>query len=280
MTNKTSQKGSLEPDQEATTSSKIKNQAGSISNDKQKENHSEQNQNTEVQSNTRTHEESTEDQSNTRTHEKSTEDQSNTRTHEKSSEDQSNARTQEKSSEDQSNTRTHEKSIKIKQSNQSNITSPSKNTHKAVQVNTPNKETKNREQQISKESKMVEKEVRRSPRKRGQTNTEDQSPEKIQRVSDSSVATAEREGISIAFDKMTFVTCLIHLCRVDFSTQLFGLVHFQKQGVWLVLLLHYFIEVPVFNANSVDPDQMPHSAVSDLDQHCLLLSLLRDGRHK
>ena len=267
MTNKTSQKGSMGPDQEATTSSKIMNHSESISNDKQKENHSEQNQNTEVQSNTRTPEKSTEDQSNTRTHKKSTEDQSNTRTHEKRTEDQSNARTQ-------------EKSIKNKQSNQSNITSPSKNTQKAVHVNTPNKETKNKEQQISKDSKMVEKEVRRSPRKRGQTNTEEQFPEKIQRVSDSSVATAEREGISIAFDKMIFITCLIHLCRVDSVPQLFGLVHFQKQDVWLVLLLLYFIEISVFNANSVDPEQMQHSAVSDLDPHCLPLSLLKDRWHK
>ena len=36
----------------------------------------------------------------------------------------------------------------------------------------------------------------------------------------------------------------------------------------------------VFNANSVDPDQVPHSAASDLGLHCLPVSLLRDARLK
>ena len=44
-------------------------------------------------------------------------------------------------------------------------------------------------------------------------------------------------------------------------------------------LLPCFIEIPVFNANIVDPDQMPHSAASDLGLHCLTMSLLRDARH-
>ena len=34
-------------------------------------------------------------------------------------------------------------------------------------------------------------------------------------------------------------------------------------------LLPCFIEMSVVNANSVDPDQMPHSAVADLGLHCL-----------
>ena len=37
-----------------------------------------------------------------------------------------------------------------------------------------------------------------------------------------------------------------------------------------------FIEIHVFTANSVDPDHMPHSVVSDLGLHCLPLSLLWD----
>ena len=41
-----------------------------------------------------------------------------------------------------------------------------------------------------------------------------------------------------------------------------------------LLLLPCFIERPEFNANSVDIDQMPHSAASDLSQHCLPMSLL------
>ena len=35
-----------------------------------------------------------------------------------------------------------------------------------------------------------------------------------------------------------------------------------------------FIILHVFNANSVHPDQMPGSAVSDLSLHCLPMSLL------
>ena len=37
----------------------------------------------------------------------------------------------------------------------------------------------------------------------------------------------------------------------------------------LLLSLLCFIEIPVFNANNVDPDQMPHSVASDLGLHCL-----------
>ena len=36
----------------------------------------------------------------------------------------------------------------------------------------------------------------------------------------------------------------------------------------------YFTEIPVFDVNSVDPDQMPHSAASDLGLQCLPMSLL------
>ena len=46
------------------------------------------------------------------------------------------------------------------------------------------------------------------------------------------------------------------------------------------LLLPCFIEMLVFNANSVDTDQTPHSAASDLGRHCLPTSLLWDARHK
>ena len=46
------------------------------------------------------------------------------------------------------------------------------------------------------------------------------------------------------------------------------------------LLLSCFKELSEFNANNVDPDQMPHSAASDLGQHCLPMSLLWDARLK
>ena len=50
---------------------------------------------------------------------------------------------------------------------------------------------------------------------------------------------------------------------------------FQIKGVsgWF-LLLPCFIDIPVLNANSVDPDQMQCSATSDLGLHSLLVSLL------
>ena len=35
----------------------------------------------------------------------------------------------------------------------------------------------------------------------------------------------------------------------------------------------FFIEIPVFNTNSVDPDQMLHPAASDLGLLCLLIAL-------
>ena len=34
------------------------------------------------------------------------------------------------------------------------------------------------------------------------------------------------------------------------------------------------MEILVFNANSVNPEQMPHSVASDLGLHCLLITLL------
>ena len=48
----------------------------------------------------------------------------------------------------------------------------------------------------------------------------------------------------------------------------------------LILLLPCFIEVPVFHANMLDPDQTPRSAASDLGLHCLPMSFLRDTKHK
>ena len=52
------------------------------------------------------------------------------------------------------------------------------------------------------------------------------------------------------------------------------------RGIWLVFLLPCFIATPVYNANSVDPDQMPHYAASYLGLHCLPMSLLRDAGHE
>ena len=46
------------------------------------------------------------------------------------------------------------------------------------------------------------------------------------------------------------------------------------------LLLPCFIEMLAVSASNVDPDQILHSAVSDLGQHCLPMSHLWDTRHK
>ena len=43
---------------------------------------------------------------------------------------------------------------------------------------------------------------------------------------------------------------------------------------------HVCIEIPEINANSVDPDQTPHSAMSGLGLHCLSMSLLQDATRK
>ena len=48
----------------------------------------------------------------------------------------------------------------------------------------------------------------------------------------------------------------------------------NRRGVWLVSLIIMFMVILVFNAISVNYDQMPHSAASDLDLHCLPMSLL------
>ena len=47
----------------------------------------------------------------------------------------------------------------------------------------------------------------------------------------------------------------------------------KRRGVWFVLLVVCFIKIPVSNANSVDIDQMLHSAASDLGLHCLSMSI-------
>ena len=41
-----------------------------------------------------------------------------------------------------------------------------------------------------------------------------------------------------------------------------------------------FIEIPVYYANSVDPEQKPHFAAPDLGLHCLPITLLGVSRLK
>ena len=60
---------------------------------------------------------------------------------------------------------------------------------------------------------------------------------------------------------------------MDSSTSSLRTVPFPIEGVPdYFLLLPCFIETPEFNANSVDPDQMPRSAASYLDLLCLPMS--------
>ena len=46
------------------------------------------------------------------------------------------------------------------------------------------------------------------------------------------------------------------------------------------MLLLYFIEIPLVNAHSVDPDQMPSPVTSDLGLHCLPITFLEVYRLK
>ena len=62
---------------------------------------------------------------------------------------------------------------------------------------------------------------------------------------------------------------------------LFGPIRFQyKWSLVTFLLLSGFIEIPVLNANSADPDQTPRSVAPGRGLQCLLMSHLWDARLK
>ena len=48
----------------------------------------------------------------------------------------------------------------------------------------------------------------------------------------------------------------------------------------VVVFILCFIELPVFNVNSLDLDQTPRSVASDIGPHCLSMSVLYNTRHK
>ena len=74
---------------------------------------------------------------------------------------------------------------------------------------------------------------------------------------------------------------LTHLCWMDSSTITLQASPFsQYKGCLVSFIITIFIETPMFNVNSVDPDQTPLSAASDLDLHCLPMSLLWNARLK
>ena len=68
---------------------------------------------------------------------------------------------------------------------------------------------------------------------------------------------------------------------MDFSASTLYTGPLLIEGVsgWFLFFL-YFIELPVLNANSVNPDQASRSAASDLGLHCLPTPFLWDTRHK
>ena len=54
----------------------------------------------------------------------------------------------------------------------------------------------------------------------------------------------------------------------------------RVSGKFLLLHVPCFVEIPMFNANRVDPDQMLYSTASDLGLHYLPMSLLAVSRLK
>ena len=60
---------------------------------------------------------------------------------------------------------------------------------------------------------------------------------------------------------------LFHLSSLDESIS-------NYKGCLVSFLSQCFIYIPVLNANSVDPDQTPHSVASDLGLQCMPMSHL------
>ena len=89
---------------------------------------------------------------------------------------------------------------------------------------------------------------------------------------------------SIYFNRRVFVmksNSLINLCQVNSSASTFWTRPFPVKGVSnFFLLLPCFIEIPVLNANNVNPDQKSCSVASDLGLHYLQMFSLWDARHK
>ena len=73
---------------------------------------------------------------------------------------------------------------------------------------------------------------------------------------------------------------LPHLCGMDSSIISLWTGPLQSKGMSDYFSYYHFLEIPIFNANSVYPDQTPRSAASDLGLHCLQMSHLWDARLK
>ena len=74
----------------------------------------------------------------------------------------------------------------------------------------------------------------------------------------------------------------LYLYQVDSSAITIWTGPFAAEWVLVSFFLFYFlpcfIEIPVFNPNSIDPDQIP--VTPDLRLHHLAMSLLWDARQK
>ena len=84
----------------------------------------------------------------------------------------------------------------------------------------------------------------------------------------------------LLYNKVSEYFALTRLCRMVSSnlTLMFGPLK-KKEG-FLLSHVPCFIEIPVFNANRVNPDQTPRSLTSDLSLHCLPVFLSWDAKHK
>ena len=73
----------------------------------------------------------------------------------------------------------------------------------------------------------------------------------------------------------------VHLCRRNPSTTTLRTGLFSIAGGLIIFIINtFYIEIPVLNAKSVEPDQMLHSDVSDLSLHCLPVTLFWASRLK
>ena len=97
---------------------------------------------------------------------------------------------------------------------------------------------------------------------------------------------ARNDKLSVVVAKV-FSNTLIVLCLINPFTPN-GLFYFNfsdrsisnRRSSDSFFIIKIFYRIPVFFANSVDPDQTPQTAASDLGLHCLPMSLLRDARQK
>ena len=97
------------------------------------------------------------------------------------------------------------------------------------------------------------------------------------------VQVQQTKGMS---NKCKLTTLTLNLFMLDAPISTFSTSVSNRRDVcvvFFIIIMFYtnscFIQIPVFNANIVDPDQMPHFA-PDLGLQCVLMSFLVDDGHK